>query len=361
MLSSDVNEPLKTWRRNGARSVLFILLAATAITCAGCVEETSDAKPAASSTAEVPEVRVHPRVDFEHWVTLFPMESFQRTEGPRQFSTTGSDDPLDLWKPRGQIITSPSHLCEVELARRQYADVIGPHRSVPVDLFLWSTDPPKEPYLTKLGGVPHRESTKPWPTHDGKTMTFVAQFCFVDSMDIVSDRLPGEIMLVFFPDADCLFDQRPIFVEWSSTRLSSPAKADDCPAPSFIVPQLSGHIYRTREYPESQGVFEQAGHDQSYLLATTQATKIGRETFFIQNDPRTPDDELLCTLCSIHPQTYPPGAKWPMIGLESLPDDWRLPDEHTGWGRYEMMFADVGCLYFLIDRQGRVKVEWSCY
>ena len=305
---------------------------------------------------------VHPQVDFEHWATLFPIETFQKTSGPRQFETTKPGDPLDLWKPRGEIITSPAHLCHIELVRKQYAQTkdLGP--TVPVDIFLWSTAPPEKPFLTKLGGIPHRESSKPWPTDaSNKPYTFVGQFCFTDSRDLVSDKIPGDVMLIFFKDAKSVYAPDEIHIEWSSLELDAPVTADECPAPAFVVPQLSGHIYRTNEYPESGDVFEQAGHYQYWLFPTTQATKIGRETFYTQLDPRGPHEELLCALNSIYPTVYPRGAKWPFIGLETLPDDWDKPDEPYGWGKYCMMFADVGCLYFLIDQEGKVRCTMDSY
>lgn len=304
---------------------------------------------------------LHPKVDFDHWAEIFPIETFQKTSGPRQYESTKKGDPLDLWKPGGEIITSPAHLCEIELVRKQYAQSqdLGP--SVPVDIFLWSIDPPEKPYLTKLGGTPHRESTKPWPTDDGKPFTFVAQFCFADSRDIVSQKIPDDVMLIFFKDAKSIYEQDSIHVEWSSINLVSPVSAEQCPAPSFTVPQLSGHIYRTNEYPDSWDAFEQAGHNRCYLFPTTQSTKIGRETFFTQGDPRGPDDELFCALNSVHPAAYPPGAKWPFIGLEILPDDWNKPEDHYEWGKYRMMFADVGCMYFLIDKNGKVTWTWASY
>lgn len=327
----------------------------------GCSQDdpSSDHRMAPETAMNRP--TVHSKVDFDHWSKIFPVETFEKTSGPRQFDTTRPGEPLDRWKPHGEIITSPAHLCEIELVRKKYAlsQNLGP--SVPVDIFLWSIDPPKKPFLTKLGGTPHRESSKPWPSADGKPFTFVGQFCFADSRDIVSQKIPDDVMLIFFKDADSLYDQDSVHIEWSSVDLNSPISADQCPAPSFVVPQLSGHIYRTNEYPESRDVFEQAGHYRYYLFPTTQSTKIGRETYFIQNDPRGPDDELLCALNSVHPTTYPPGAKWPFIGLETLPDDWAKPDDHYEWGKYRMMFADVGCIYFLIDKRGNVSWTWDSY
>jgi hypothetical protein len=301
---------------------------------------------------------VHPQVDFEHWSTVFPLETFQETSGPRQFEDTRKGDPLDLWKPRGAIITSPAHLCNIELVRRNYARTkdLGP--AVPVDLFLWSVKPVEKPYLTKLGGVPHRESTKPWPTDaGGEPYTFVAQYCFADSRDIVSKKIPGDVMLIFFRDAKSVYDPEAIHVEWSSMELNTPLTAKECPAPSFVVPQLSGHIFRTNEYPESRDVFEQEGHYKCYLFPTTQASKIGREAFAIQHDVREPGEELLCTLNSLSPSQ----AKWPYIDLETLPDDWDEPRKPFGWGKYRMMFADVGCLFFVIDEQGNVRWGLNSY
>ncbi|MEM7227474.1 MAG: DUF1963 domain-containing protein, partial [Planctomycetota bacterium] len=73
---------------------------------------------------------------------------------------------------------------------------------------------PEKPYLTKLGGVPHRESKKRWPMNrDGQPCTFVAQFCFADSRDIISTKLRGDVLLMFLPGPDPA--EEPVF-EWSS-------------------------------------------------------------------------------------------------------------------------------------------------
>jgi hypothetical protein len=335
-------------------------LAFVMIVLAGCRpgDPTSHGKTSAQTLMKA---TVHPKVDFDHWAKIFPMKTFEETSGPRQFASTEKGDPLDLWKPDGAIITSPAHLCEIELVRKQYAETRELGTAVPVDIFLWSVAPPEKPYLTKLGGIPHRESEKPWPNDGANPFTFVAQFCFADSRDIVSDKLPDDVMLIFFKNAGAIYDPDSIHIEWSSIELESPVTAEQCPDPSFTTPQLSGHIYRTNAYPDSRDVFRKAGHYQYYLFPTTQSTKIGRETYFIQHDPRGPDVELFCALNSVDPATYPPGAKWPFIGLETLPNDWDKPEDNYGWGKYTMMFADVGCMYFLIDKNGNVTWTWDSY
>lgn len=300
----------------------------------------------------------HPQLDFEKWASVFPIEKFEKQEGPRQFASTEPGDPLDLWKARGEIITSPSQLCAVELGRRRAAETYDLGEPVPVDIFLWATAPPARPYLTKLGGVPHREAGKPWPTSEqGRPYTFIGQFCFVDSRDIVDDPLPGDVLLVFFEDEKSVYGGE-IQLEWSSIDLENPTTANSSPPPGFTVPQLSGVIYSCDEFPESGEVFEQQGHYQSWLFATTQATKIGRETYFIQHDPRWEDDdlELLCTLNSLHP-----AAQWPFIDCETMPGDANESRKHYGWGKYRMMFGDVGCIYFLLDGDGQLLLHFDCY
>jgi hypothetical protein len=63
----------------------------------------------------------HEAVDVERWIRQFPIERYEKTDGPRRFSTTKPGDPLDLWKAQGTRITSPSHLARVEQARRRVA------------------------------------------------------------------------------------------------------------------------------------------------------------------------------------------------------------------------------------------------
>jgi uncharacterized protein YwqG len=298
--------------------------------------------------------RQHPKLDFDKWARIFPIESFTKTSGRRYI---GIDDRVDLWKPRGQIITSPAHVCEVELVRKQYAEKHDLGKPVPVDIFLWSTAPPPKPYLTKLGGTPYREAAKPWPKNSaGKPYTFVAQFCFVDSRDIVSDSLPGDVMLVFFEaQHSYLGATEKIHIEWSDLELENPVSKDEHPPAGFAVPELSGVIYRCNDYPESDAIFERQGHSQSYLFASSQSTKIGRETFYIQGDPRDEGQELICALSSLQP-----AKKWPYTDVEDFAQLGEKP-KNRDWSKHKIMFGDVGCIYLLIDAKGKVTWAWDCY
>jgi hypothetical protein len=138
---------------------------------------------------------------------------------------------------------------------------------------------------------------------------------------------------------------------------------EDCPHPGFTVPELSGVIYRCNEYPNGRELFRNENIVDWYLVPTTQSTKIGRTTYFIQDDPCLFHDdpegmevELLCTLNSLEPKKI-----WPFVDLETLPADANEPDDHWEWGRYRMFLGANGCMYFMIDKNGEVAWACDCY
>ncbi|NQT13137.1 MAG: DUF1963 domain-containing protein [Planctomycetes bacterium] len=97
----------------------------------------------------------------------------------------------------GTEITSPSDICINERLRAEVREQVDWGPAVPVDVFVMATGEPRDRHVTKIGGLPYRPASKPWPkSQDRQPMTFLAQFCFADSKDLVGD-LPGEVLLVF--------------------------------------------------------------------------------------------------------------------------------------------------------------------
>lgn len=271
--------------------------------------------------------------------------------------------PQPPWRPSGRVITSPIDLWEVEVARDDLGrGTLGP--PVPVHLFLWSVLPPAKPYLTKLGGVPWRPASRPWPRNArGEPCTFVAQFCFADSRALVRRNLPGDVLLVFFADWNSWYGDT-LHLEWSQLDIREPVASAAVPLQSLVVPQFSGVIYETCDYPEvdsrgCEGLEDGAAH---FLVAETQATKIGRTSFFCQDLPMRQDQELLCTLSSVMPDSGEPErsmAHWPLLDLERHAGD-PAPCDADGWSAEQMVFGDAGALYFLIDGSGDVRVTGLC-
>ena len=61
--------------------------------------------------------------------------------------------------------------------------------------------------VTKVAGLPYRAAGLPWPlTDDGRPMTFLAQFCFEESRDLVG-KLPGDVLLIFAEDRQAVLRQ----------------------------------------------------------------------------------------------------------------------------------------------------------
>jgi hypothetical protein len=278
----------------------------------------------------------------------------------------GGPQPPAEWHPSGQIITSPIDLWEVEEARDDVGrDTMG--EPVPVHMFLWSVLPPTKPYLTKLGGVPWRPADRAWPRDPrGKPYTFVAQFCFADSRNLVSSQLPDDVLLVFF-ESWYGGSGKGVVLEWSNLAIDKPLQGIDVPAQELPTPNYSGVIYATDEYPNGmKRAYEALGMRGSvYLVADTQSTKIGRSTFFIQNDPRQPGEELLCTLSSVYPadshwKAKRATARWPLLDLERYHTP-AAPPSINGWSTETMEFAGTGAQYFLIDGEGRLRVAADCY
>ena len=70
----------------------------------------------------------------------------------------------------------------------------------PTDQVFFVAGEPAERSVTKVAGLPYRAAGVPWPlTDDGRPMTFLAQFCFDESRDLVGG-LPGDVLLIFAED-----------------------------------------------------------------------------------------------------------------------------------------------------------------
>ena len=138
---------------------------------------------------------LHPRFCLDEWLVKFPLT-------PRYAAPTYN----------AEIITSPLHICHNEQLRRIVKPLIDWGPEVPVDVFVWASGEPPEPYLTKIGGVPYRPADLDWPVNQyGRPLQFLAQFCFADSKDLVGD-LPGDVLLAFVEDGDYEFES--LHCEW---------------------------------------------------------------------------------------------------------------------------------------------------
>ncbi len=302
----------------------------------------------------------HPLVDIDHWLKVFPIEELRDKQEARlgEYPAWKDKPRSDLRRLLCPIVNSPSDLALIEQLRAPVIDAHNIKEAVPVDLFLWR-EAPSEPWLTRIGGVPFRPRKKGWPIDHstGQPYTFIAQLCFLDSLDILPTRPPGDVLLIYFKDAEAIFDSGDsVRFEWVTIKDCIPATNEDCPPPAFTTPLLAGTRYRGFEFPGHEELFEAVDCDSSYLLPVSQCTKIGTSTHFIQGYPEIGDDcFLIATLNSVQL-----ADRWPLLDVEeSLPQP-STDDEPYGWGRYKMMLGDVGCMYIFLDETGATHWRFDC-
>ena len=174
--------------------------------------------------------------DINDWLGTFPLESYS-----------------------ADVSTSyhcPASICYTEQIRRLAAEKGDLGRSVPTDVFVLAYGEPERRDVTKFGGLPYRPADKPWPVsaESGNEMTFVAQFRFTESKDIVGP-VPDDILLCFFDDTSVYgvnsFPGPPIF-EWYPLGLENLVISQDLPASQVDFPTCYGARHRTVDHVDER-------------------------------------------------------------------------------------------------------------
>ena len=127
------------------------------------------------------------------------------------------DRHIKLMQPGGEILVGPGSLAVNEQLRAEaLAGSCYRGSRIATDVFVWARGEAPNPAMTKIGGVPYRPRSLPWPRDgEGRRIRFIAQLCFADSRDIVGD-LPGDVLLIFGDDDALLVAPERLVFEWSS-------------------------------------------------------------------------------------------------------------------------------------------------
>ena len=150
----------------------------------------------------------------------------------------------------GFRIVGPPDMVFRERLRAQTLSKFEHGISVPTDAFVFATGEPKRRDVTKIGGAPYRSANMPWPTDaGGKAFTFLAQFRFCESQDIVG-RLPGDLLLVFAQGATFPFRPRQDFLrfEWVTLGEGKLLSRKETPEPAWTFVTAYGLRHRTLDY-----------------------------------------------------------------------------------------------------------------
>lgn len=270
------------------------------------------------------------------------------------------DLPLDVG-----CITSSSDIVGWEVLRERHG--IRDPNSAPCDLFVWGTGEPPDRRLTRVGGIPWLPKTTSWPSIKGIVPSFLCQFDFRDSRDLVG-ALPGDLLLVFVANEDAVHqgDAKKMRFLWVSADETDVVEPADVPSPthpfdhvcawgvkyrSEDVPSAWEHAYAIAEALENNGGFYRV-----CMLPVLWGTKIGGVPYHSQEIQRSVPENYLCQLVSIQPSCDTP---WPWINQEKP-----LTSDSNNGGAYssrsQLMIGDMGELTFYLQKDGSIRVDSAC-
>ena len=187
-------------------------------------------------------------------------------------------------------------------------------------------------------------------------MSFVGQFCFVDSKD-VTGALPGDILLIFADAGKYGFDwgdkeRSGLRFEWVSISESPLITGRNVPETDWIPMPCYGSIYRTFDYAESDRFSQYDDHDK---LSVLEATKIGGLPVWTQDAASLPG-RFLCSLASIEPAI---SGNFQAIKVKPFPY-LNKPDpiEFNEWYHSgTLRWGDMGVLNIFVDTSG--QIHWA--
>jgi hypothetical protein len=274
--------------------------------------------------------KVHPTLDLAYWLEQVPPP-----QPDKDFSrfTTNAPDVVHMHR------------------RRQRAFKKAPEPdATEVDLFLWQYEFQDSSPTTRLGGLPWRESGKPWPrgVESGIPLCFLGQLNFVDSSDVLSGKLPDDVLLLFGGWSNGRVDlYQPIQLEWSPTKLKEPCRLREVPWTGQLPFTLTGVRHRIRQYPHTPMAF--FGEDSLYD-AEWYGTIIGRSAFLTGN--ADPVDDLIACVSSLSSDASKP---WPLTNVP-IGRSYVAPKGHSVPTRVPEKFAigDMGVI--IIERNGKGEI-----
>lgn len=190
-------------------------------------------------------------------------------------------------------------------------------------------------------------------------MTFIAQWCFLDSHDLVP-ALPGDVLALYADVQDAGAGWHPdddgLHVEWQKLGIADVNQRVVVQDPAFPTGELHGVLCRSLEYPESrEGLWdllvERDDASDPWLLCTSQSTRIGGATWYVQIDGPRFGEELLCTL-----STFGARPDW----LDPFLDH-SNPLSEKECDAVSLELGDSGCIYLFLGRNGSVRVASDYY
>jgi hypothetical protein len=304
---------------------------------------------------------IHERVDIERWKAEFPLNRLQEEarakaleeweKRPRWFRTQRALERLiAAGRPVPGNVTGPFDVALAEQLRDDLLPVVPKDQRVRTDVFIWSQSEAPRREVTKVGGLPYWPAERPWPVSvAGRPMTFVCQFCFADSRDIVGET-PGDLLLIF-TDSELFWEQGDAGIRFEWLALGEPSLVSEAAVPEteWQITPCHGAIHRTYDISGGERFIDHV--EDAEALAVIDGTKIGGVPLWIQNDEEVRGKHL-CSSASIQPALDRP---YPFLNV-------REPLRVGAASAWEyLMWGDGGTLYVFLD--GAQGIHWTeqCY
>jgi len=287
---------------------------------------------------------IHERLDLHHWKRRCSLQRLRDASGGKS--------------PTGGAITGPCDIAALEQLRELTYAHLPDTKRVSTDIFIWSFGETNQRMVTKIGGLPYRAASQPWPrSPSGVPLTFVAQICFADSHDLFP-KLPGDILLIFTEARnwgsaeELLYDfmgnaeyDSFLLFEWVSFHDRPLVTHQHVPEAGLFITPCYGAIHRTWDYVEVDGF---AYPDLAeHIPPVIEATKIGgicpcSDYGWVSYT----EEERRDYLCSLRSLDHEPGWLFPFLNVPNYAD---LPE----W--YPLRIGDVGFINLFLQKDDTIR------
>ncbi len=222
--------------------------------------------------------------------------------------------------------SGPNSAVSIELARRKFRSVYAADLpAVPSHVFVWGIGEPQNRRLTKIGGLPFLSKQQVWPTDDlGSPVPFLAQISFVDSKNLFSFSLPGDVLLIFATDHAkpdhwrAVWQQSNVDDSELVTWMDVPCVRDQVPLfshlwKSYCLPTWVETVRARREKANMENRNDELLHDPSHqYLFQHLATHISTSHYGIDRLRSSHKDAMpVASLASVSACTLV--TEWPLL------------------------------------------------
>jgi hypothetical protein len=239
--------------------------------------------------------------------------------------------------------------------------------AVPSDVFIFSVGEAPRRDQTKIGGLPYLHRSDSWPTNSsGKALPFVGQMDFRNSIDILKQKLPGDLLLVFGDLPSRERSPEVIFL-WKLLSASSDAELvnlEDLPCKAAFD-TFYGTRWRTENFPNATKNPE----NQAFLASTEYnaiqaseifGTQISNTPFLLSRNRESMKRSVICCFAPVLPVTDGPfpfgNVSTPLLEIRDL-FDYRYSNQYQFVQRW-LTWGDATSLYILQNEDGSFSPEF---